>query len=136
MDKAMEYIDKMATKLGVAVEHIYEVLVKQAYANGVVNTTIGGVLLIVCALSILFALILLTKAKYENVRGLYHSFKIPKNRYAAIANAGGGAVWYILISAILVSCVTGCIYTVEGIKSILNPEYYAIKEILDTIGGK
>ncbi|TWK99166.1 hypothetical protein CHCC20325_2303 [Bacillus licheniformis] len=24
----------------------------------------------------------------------------------------------------------------EGIKALINPEYYAIKEILDTIGGK
>lgn len=34
MDKAMAYIDKLAAKLGVAAEHVYGVLVKQAVVGG------------------------------------------------------------------------------------------------------
>lgn len=51
MDKAMEYIDKLAAKLGVAAEHVYGVLVKQAFANGVTDSIIGFVFLMIAVIA-------------------------------------------------------------------------------------
>lgn len=50
MDKAMAYIDKLAEKLGVAAEHVYGVLVKQAVVGGVLSTLMMIAGIIVTAL--------------------------------------------------------------------------------------
>lgn len=117
MDKAMAYIDKLAAKLGVAADHVYGVLVKQAVVNG--GTDIGAsVVLLLIAIAIPVVCTQIAKRR----KGV-----IPDG----LAIAFG---WGLFISVFLL--ILACILGVNGIKAVLNPEYYAIKEILDTIGGK
>ncbi|MEC1707409.1 hypothetical protein P9E09_07045 [Bacillus mojavensis] len=136
MDKAMEYIDKLAAKLGVAAEHVYGVLVKQAIANGITNVVVGVILLIAFVLTVRFMIAILTKAEYEEVTHYYGDSKTPVNKYAKISSAGGGSVWVLIIAFILISSVAGLVCLTEGFKALINPEYYAIKEILDTVKGE
>ncbi|QAR52069.1 hypothetical protein BAE_04340 [Bacillus aerophilus] len=114
MDKAMAYIDKLAAKLGVAAEHVYGVLVKQAVANGISYIVAGVILLLIAATYVIIAL------------RLRERFNVAA--WAIVAFASILTVWTPLIA--------GFPLLAEGIKAIINPEYYAIKEILDTIGGK
>lgn len=136
MDKAMEYIDKLAAKLGVAAEHVYGVLVKQAIANGITNVVVGVILLIAFVLTVRFMVALLTKAEYEEVIQYSGRSKAPINKYAKISSAGGGSVWILIIAFILISSVAGFGCLTDGVKALINPEYYAIKEILDTVKGE
>lgn len=120
MDKAMEYIDKLAAKLGVAAEHVYEVLVKQAIANGVANVLIGA--LVIAAAILLSAYTVRFVKKRLKTHGM------------------DGVDLFVLIIFCLVFIVLpvfgGIASVADGITALVNPEYYAIKEILDTIGGK
>ncbi|MED1742053.1 hypothetical protein P4U97_21585 [Bacillus swezeyi] len=121
MDKAMEYIDKLAAKLGVAAEHVYGVLVKQAFASGVTDSIIGFVFLMIAVI----AGVIITKV----------TIKIYGERYC-----NWDCEWFFVVLAVgllvILPGVFGIYAITEGIKALINPEYYAIKEILDTIGGK
>ncbi|MDE1437634.1 hypothetical protein P9C91_18085 [Bacillus licheniformis] len=121
MDKAMEYIDKLAAKLGVAAEHVYGVLVKQAFASGVTDSIIGFVFLMIAVI----AGVIITRV----------TIKVYGERHC-----NWDCEWFFVVLAVgLLVILPGgiSIYVItEGIKGLINPEYYAIKEILDTIGGK
>lgn len=121
MDKAMEYIDKLAAKLGVAAEHVYGVLVKQAFASGVTDSIIGFIFLMIAVI----AGVIITKV----------TIKIYGERYC-----NWDCEWFFVVLAVgllvILPGVFGIYAITEGIKALINPEYYAIKEILDTIGGK
>ncbi|MCD2370933.1 hypothetical protein LQ247_20175 [Bacillus sp. BS3(2021)] len=121
MDKAMEYIDKLAAKLGVAADHVYGVLVKQAFASGVTDLIIGFVFLMIAVI----AGVIITKV----------TIKIYGERYC-----NWDCEWFFVVLAVsllvILPGVFGIYAITEGIKALINPEYYAIKEILDTIGGK
>lgn len=117
MDKAMVYIDKLAAKLGVAAEHVYGVLVKQAVVSGSVSI---GASLVLLLIAIVIPILCMREAKRR--KGIISD---------GLAIAFGWGV-FAAVFMLIISLVTGVI----GIKAVLNPEYYAIKEILDTIGGK
>ncbi|ATH93343.1 hypothetical protein ACH95_00840 [Bacillus glycinifermentans] len=121
MDKAMEYIDKLAAKLGVAAEHVYGVLVKQAFATGVTDSIIGFVFLMIAVI----AGVIITKMTIKmygerHCNWDYEWFFVALTFGLSVVLPGGFGIYAIT----------------EGIKGLINPEYYAIKEILDTIGGK
>ncbi|QLI77124.1 hypothetical protein [Bacillus pumilus] len=121
MDKALAYIDKLAAKLGVAAEHVYGVLVKQAVVGGVIST--------IMMLSAIVVAVLFTKSLAEKSRD-YQKRVGPYD-----------VNWYQVIQcltgiAVVVLCIVTLVIGPEMIGKIINPEYYAIKEILDTIGGK
>ncbi|WP_350303593.1 hypothetical protein [Bacillus pumilus] len=117
MDKALAYIDKLATNLGVAAEHVYGVLVKQAVVNGGVAI---GASLVLLLIAIVIPVLCMQEAKRR--KGV-----IPDGLAIAFGWCVFAAVFMLILSLVI---------GVIGIKSVLNPEYYAIKEILDTIGGK
>ncbi|MEC0777472.1 hypothetical protein P9E81_08480 [Bacillus licheniformis] len=121
MDKAMEYIDKLAAKLGVAAEHVYGVLVKQQIINGAIG--IVGTIAALIFLGIVFTKLL--------KKGIEHNKVIDSFDTSP----------YMLVSipvgiALGITAIVGFFVIPIGINQMINPEYYAIKEILDTIGGK
>ncbi|MED2979507.1 hypothetical protein P4284_22870 [Bacillus swezeyi] len=121
MDKAMEYIDKLAAKLGVAAEHVYGILVKQQIVNGVI--CVVSTIVILALLGI--ALLKLIRKGIEHQKTLRSFYTSP---YTIVAVLVGIALALVVIVSFFVIPI--------GINQIINPEYYAIKEILDTIGGK
>ncbi|MFW0909661.1 hypothetical protein [Bacillus altitudinis] len=121
MDKAMAYIDKLAAKLGVAAEHVYGVLVKQAVVGGVLST----LMMIAAIIVAVFLTKSLAKKSREHQK---HVGKYDINPYQIIH---WGAVF-----ALAVLSIAALTNGPDMVGKIINPEYYAIKEILDTIGGK
>ena len=121
MDKAMEYIDKLAAKLGVAAEHVYGVLVKQAFANGVTDAIIGAVFLMIAVV----AGVIITRVTIKSYDSDFGDWDIE-----------WGLLVIVVGLLVILPGVFGIYVITEGIKALINPEYYAIKEILDTIGGK
>ncbi|MFF2413499.1 hypothetical protein [Bacillus safensis] len=120
MDKAMAYIDKLAAKLGVAAEHVYGVLVKQAMANGITDVIIGLVVT-----TILIAVFSAGKKAF-----------VKSNISSGMDILDWSMFTAVVGIAVVVGFGFGLSFLTDGIKAVINPEYYAIKEILDTIGGK
>lgn len=120
MDKAMAYIDKLAAKLGVAAEHVYGVLVKQAVANGITDVIIGLVVT-----TILIAVFSAGKKAFV------------KSNVSVGWDFLDWSMLTVFVGLVMViGFGFGLSILTDGIKAVINPEYYAIKEILDTIGGK
>jgi len=121
MDKAMAYIDKLAAKLGVAAEHVYGVLVKQAVVSGVLST-----LMMIAAIIVA---VFLTKSLAKKSREYQkHVGEYSLNPYQVIH--------WCMVFALTVLSIAALTNGSDMVGKIINPEYYAIKEILDTIGGK
>ncbi|MGT4651532.1 hypothetical protein [Bacillus cereus] len=118
MDKAMAYIDKLAAKLGVAAEHVYGVLVKQAVANGV--SEIGGGLMLI-AVAVVVSVIM---------------FRTIKNSDLDYWDVEWAAVLGLTCLFVVLPVIISYFLMASGIKATINPEYYAIKEILETVKGE
>jgi hypothetical protein len=119
-EKITQYIDAIAQKLGVATEYVWEVLTKQMVIEGWVYsiTLIGGSLLMIFGL---YKLAMYIKNNYDD---LYDKdFEFPIMLLAAI---------YTVFVFVLL--VVTFVETPGNIMKIVNPEYYAIKEILEAIG--
>lgn len=92
-------ISTLSTKLGVAADHFYPILVKQSVVNGWFSLT----------WSVVFGVISI---------GLW--------LWAKKATKGEGA-WATMLA---IFCTVGFIsFTYAGVLNVVNPEYYALKEI-------
>ena len=139
MDKAMELVEQLATKLGVAAEYLWAVLVKQQYVDG-----IADIILVVFGIAVMIVLIIgapkLT-AKYLNEYTQLRDDRL-KNRgysFSSIEEDHCKEMYEIIpyLAFTIGLCVfifTLC-FVVSGVKQVINPEYYALKEVLDTISA-
>lgn len=125
-EKAFEYIDAIAANLGVAAEHVYGALLKQAMVSG-----LRSVVYILICLAVGYVIIKMFKRIYSDVKegedGIFvDSFGISLGGVFAIIT--GGVAIIILFFAVM-SDIS------NATTALLNPEYWALKEILDTIKG-
>lgn len=115
-EQATAYIESMAKSLGVAAEHVYGILVKQQVAEGIATIALMPLALII--LSVILTKLVKALKKYD-----------------------GWDNTHIMIPTVLVACVLGVASIVAlvmipgGLMKIMNPEYYAIQEIMDVIKG-
>lgn len=133
-----QYIDELAQSLGVAAEYVYELLVKQQVISGIVWTSVSVIMIALSLSVILFLITALRKAEWESVKGVgffSDSIKEPTNGYAKIIAIGDGAL--VLVVSILATffLIVSIIAVLENGMQIFNPEYYAIREIMDVFKG-
>ena len=126
-EKAFEYIDAIAANLGVAAEHVYGTLLRQAMVSGV-----RSVVYIILCLAVVYMVIRMLKKVYTDVKdGNNNSIFLDGWDISAagiIASFAGGIALFILFIAIIANISNAS-------TALLNPEYWALKEILDTIKG-
>ena len=110
-----QYIDELAQSLGVAADHVYGLLVKQQIADGIVTIiafiATGAVLVTVFYIAV----------KREDFR---------KSELTV--------TWFIGIASgmiLFVTLLAGAVEITGAVKQLINPEYYAIKEIMDVFKG-
>src|SRR5690625_2832396 len=108
-EKIAEYIETLAAKLGVAAEHVYGVLVRQAFVDGVRG--------------VIFAIVLAGVS--------YLMFRITTR----VIRSEDEAFAIFPIAAFVITLVMALVFMYNGIGQLINPEYYAIREILDVVGG-
>lgn len=120
-DKVTDYIDKIAVKLGVAGEHVYGLLVKQAYYNGIIDLCIG-IFLTILAISISF---FLWKIHLSNSGSLHGVKKI-----------GDGFFHAALYPITFFLYLFGLNYIFSSIGPMINPEYFAIKDLIQMVTNK
>lgn len=109
--KVSEYIDAIAAKLGVAAEHVYDVLLRQQVVDGVTTLVSYAVALPLIALSIRFL--------YKK------SDKYDLNIFGILA-----IVMSVVFGLFLICGFVDCS---DAVKKLANPEYYAIKEIIKAV---
>jgi len=120
MDKQIQQeifsrLDTMASKLGVAAEHLWEVLVLHAYTEGIVNLALTVFMVIVSSITLWIGL------KRGTKDGFYNSSKdYPK--VGGVISVVGGAICAITTCVLL-------IFASEWFGMIVNPEYHAWLEI-------
>ena len=125
-EKAFEYIDAIAANLGVAAEHVYGALLKQAMVSG-----LRSVVYIIICLAVSYAIIKVLKRVYSDIKedeeGLFvDSYGVTLGGVFALIFGGIALViMFFVIMADISNAST----------ALLNPEYWALKEILDTIKG-
>lgn len=112
MEKVFEYIDTLAIKLGVASEHVYGMLVKQHFTEGFVKIGLGVCVLIIGIVILKFM---------KKVINKYQRDEEEENEIATIGLT-------ILLMSLLASIVIFNVY--HGVLRVVNPEYYAIEEVL------
>ena len=125
-EKAFEYIDAIAANLGVAAEHVYGALLKQAMVSG-----LRSVVYIIICLAVGYAILKMFKRIYADVKegedGIFvDSYGVSLGGVFALV-FGGIAI--ILMFFAIMSDIS------NATTALLNPEYWALKEILDTIKG-
>lgn len=122
IDLIQDGINQISEQLGVALPHLWEVLVRQQVISGIIN--------LFFIVPVIFGWVLVYK--------LFKVVLIKENKSEHYDDTGG--LWVGLLFA---GCTVGLFTFVylanlsSIITSIVNPEYHALKEILDTIkGGK
>ena len=142
MDKAMELVEQLATKLGVAAEYLWTVLIKQQYADGIVDIILAvfgvGVLIMLMVgapkltTKYLNEYIQLKEDRIKNGSGYHGSYFTSsiredhcKEMYEQIP------CWAVAIGIIVL--VATLLFIVFGVKQVINPEYFALKEVLNAI---
>jgi amino acid permease len=144
MDKVMELLEQLANSLGVAVEYLWTTLVKQQYVEGVTN-------LVIAVVGVIVTIVLLCwiprATKYfinqykelaedrrKNGTGFEGSYRVSSYRedFCSFLRFTVPIIGFIAIF-IIVLCTVNDIKL--GIQQLLNPDYFALKEVLDVISG-
>jgi hypothetical protein len=144
MDKAMELLEQLSIKLGVATEYLWAILVKQQYAEGITNIVfaiIGIIVIIVLLCCTPKTIIFFTNKHKELIEDRIkngtgwngsHFISSGKEDFYDIMIKSIPIFEFILIIIIIWSIS----YDIEyGIQHLFNPDYFALREILDTISG-
>jgi uncharacterized Fe-S radical SAM superfamily protein PflX len=113
--KIVEYIDTIAKNIGVASEYVFSMLVKQMVIEGVVELTTA----LFGTLVIYYTIYRIIKHLFDEDRDYGDEVKYPISILCCIF-----AVVIFIINLAL---------TPENMMKIFNPEYYALKMILEAV---
>lgn len=115
-----KYIDQLAQSLNVASEHVYEALIKQAMVTGII-ATVWAVIMSAVVLGCLNVIQKTRKKAQES------------GDYFDESEAFLKSMLFGLI--IFASFVSGYYALETALTALLNPEYWAIKEVLNAINS-
>lgn len=121
-DSLQTVLAALATKLGTTAEHLYGVLVKQAYIAAVTDLLFA---MVYVGFTLFFASVVRRKTSVPVSDGRY----VQPEWAADGAFFAHAAVW--VLAAIGVLVVGSCIHTVTTV--LLNPEYWALNKILSAL---
>lgn len=143
MEKAMEFLEQLAKELGVAVEYLWTVLVRQQYVEGVTNLVMSGigfitVIILACYLPKTTRFFVnkhkeMADDRRENGTGHCGSYRVSSEseNFMCFLKFAVPIVFCIAIIIIFTCSVSDIKF---GIQQLLNPDYFALKEILNAIG--
>ena len=143
-NEVLQLLEKAASELGIAVEYLWEVLIRQYYVKGITHIVIAAIGIILLTLIIFY-----TPRIYKTVNERYKSIK--KSRVED-GTGFNGTTWLssfeedrvksilddvipMAITFGLIILVVVVICLVCGIHRLYNPDYYAIQEIMNIIGS-
>ena len=119
-EKAFEYIDAIAEGLGIAAAHVYAVMARQMFAEGVVWTA----LLLAIVIGVPWIGVKVARRIYAK----WDDFG--RSSQEALAYVG-----FIAGIAAVIFVVIAFLHLPGAVMKTVNPEYYVIREILDVVKG-
>lgn len=111
-----KYIDQLAQSLNVASEHVYEALIKQAMVSGIASI-VWAVIFGIATLIVLYVGFMSAKEEFDRY-GFDHDVFM--------------TLFVTLIATSFVVVPFG-LAVENALTALLNPEYWAIKEVLSAI---
>jgi hypothetical protein len=114
--KIVEHIELLAHQLGVASDYVFALLVKHQIISGAL--WLGFTVLFFIAIT-------------KGLPYLYRLYKKEKDRGYLGQNDFIVAMYYFVVAVLTVTSVILIFGSITSINKLLNPEYYAIKEILN-----
>lgn len=112
----LDRVDAIAAKLGVAANHLYAVYVHQAFVVGIQDLIVAAVCLILFSIG-------LYKAKSFVKWDLDHEY------------GSRGVLSFCGAVVITLSLTFGIIYATSAISPLVNPEYWAMQQIISQLKG-
>jgi hypothetical protein len=112
--ETIQFLESLAAKLGTTGEYLWGILVRQSYVEGVTDI----------ALALLFGTIATIYA--VNAKSLYEKAKEDDSEFHFVIFFMG-----MIVSIVLAFMTT--FFLIIGISELLNPEFYALKYILNNI---
>jgi hypothetical protein len=120
LDRSSDFINKASQTLGSTGAHVYEVLVRQQVVSGI-GTIVAIILFCIIAAVSFFQYYQFAKRHMDE----------SDDGFGWICGGIFGGFFFLMI------VVIGVVALSDSVQHILNPEYYAISFIFDTIkGGK
>lgn len=120
-EQLQQALTELCDKLGTTVEHLWTVLIRQAYISGTTNL----VTILVCGLACVWSF-----------KFVHKKTKTPPatedDRYpcAEWEDEAGGVAW-VVWAILTFSYLLGVVYSAESIiGSLFNPEYWALKQLI------
>lgn len=130
-DKVLERIDSLGGKLGDVSQHAWEALVKYQVIYGIVDLIVG---ILIIALTVFLWKILINQYKKVNDTDRDDDYSLLFDDYEDLSGLG---VTYVIVTSII--SVGAFIYLVYGIPMdilrILNPEVFAVKDLIEQAKG-
>ena len=114
IDRVESSLVALASSLQVPAEHVYEVLVRQAFMEAIAGIALWGAFVILLGILCLYGLKHGTKDGFEG--------NVPVIISLAISSVVG-------IGILMSAMVTGA----DQLTRLLNPEYYAIQDLLKVV---
>lgn len=121
-----EAINNLSSKLGVASEHVYGVLVKQQVIEAISHLVVLS----------FFILLFLFSVKYLFLKVFMSIYREKVEKYPRMEDAFNTVriiIWVGVIIATITLCIVFVVVVPEAIQKIINPEYFALKDILNQI---
>lgn len=124
LDKALDLLTALALKLGTTVEHLWPVLIRQAFFEGMVQLGVG--------LSVGTVLALAAREFYRRAEALWAQKEDRyDNRMDRIIPMRLGMIICGVLALIILP-----LFVSVGFLKLMTPEFYALRFILEAIGGK
>lgn len=118
-EQTLNALKELAAKLGTTAEHLWSVLIRQAYISFATDLVLYFVLALAMWLSFKKLFPFLSNRIHED----------PDGDFAYWIAAG-------MTATLLVLCILLAIFNItDTVTKIANPEYWALMRILDAIGG-
>jgi hypothetical protein len=122
MEKIAELLEKLAVKFGTTVEHLWEVMLRQAPISGVVDLGIDVILITFSILAFKF------------IRGKTATHEFGEEGWTRIEAEWEDEAAFWAWSGFIMMCIIISVVTLGSITSIVaaffNPEYWALTKIL------
>jgi hypothetical protein len=142
LDNIAGKLEIIARKLGIALEHLWGILIRQAYVDGIVSITLSIVFLLIIFLMIkivpktikkisktYFAEV---KGRKEDSTGYDYSRDVSSMRedFASFSRYLVPVISVITGIVLLILAITNA---VSGVARLINPEWYALRMILEKL---
>lgn len=118
MEQLTQLLEQLALKLGTTVEYLWDVLIKQAFIAGM--QAILAFVLVTIFIGIWYI--------------IHRKFSNTPNKYYNAYNEVPYVIPMAFTIVILIACwIIGLIEAIDSITNFINPEYWALQQILNSL---